>query len=240
MYREATAIPVLAGTLGSWHLTLSRQPLPRNGLSQAYDQQAAGWQETLDRLDYAPAYTHLMHAALGPSDAAPKGPTTQVLDAGIGTAAMSLALRQHWSHRFCLTGVDLSPSMLSTAARCLQGRDIESRLEVADITALPCADASMDMVLAAHVFEHLPDPLAGMAECLRVLKPGGRLICALTRRSLLGALIQLRWRTHSARPPTVLRWLGEAGFSAARALPFAPGTPAARRSIGYTAIKPDS
>jgi SAM-dependent methyltransferase len=42
-----------------------------------------------------------------------------------------------------------------------------------DLTALPFADASYDLVFASHVLEHIQDDMAALAEIRRVLKPGG-------------------------------------------------------------------
>ena len=36
--------------------------------------------------------------------------------------------------------------------------------------------AAFDAVTLNHVIEHVPDPLATVAECRRLLKPGGRLL----------------------------------------------------------------
>lgn len=48
---------------------------------------------------------------------------------------------------------------------------------VADIGGkLPFKDNSFDVVLSSNVFEHMPDTNLSLAECLRVLKPGGMLI----------------------------------------------------------------
>lgn len=46
----------------------------------------------------------------------------------------------------------------------------------ADGEALPFPTGSFDMVLCEHVFEHLERPSAVLAECSRVLRPGGRLL----------------------------------------------------------------
>lgn len=46
---------------------------------------------------------------------------------------------------------------------------------VVDVCSLPFATASVDVVFAQAVFEHLTDPGAALAEIRRVLKPGGAL-----------------------------------------------------------------
>jgi SAM-dependent methyltransferase len=46
----------------------------------------------------------------------------------------------------------------------------------ADITALPFADASFDLILCNHVLEHVPADRAAMSELFRVLRPGGTAI----------------------------------------------------------------
>lgn len=56
---------------------------------------------------------------------------------------------------------------------------------VSDITKIPVDDASFDVILCTEVFEHIPDPLAAIAEFGRILKPGGTLIvtapfCSMT------------------------------------------------------------
>ena len=47
---------------------------------------------------------------------------------------------------------------------------------VAGAEELPFPDASFDRVWSIHAFHHWEDQTKGLAECRRVLRPGGRLL----------------------------------------------------------------
>ncbi len=55
---------------------------------------------------------------------------------------------------------------------------------VCDITRIPIADGSFDVVLCTEVFEHIPDPIAALRELARLLKPGGALILTVPANCL--------------------------------------------------------
>jgi SAM-dependent methyltransferase len=60
--------------------------------------------------------------------------------------------------------------------------DVEPALSVdvvGDARIMPFPDASIDVVLATQVLEHIPDPIAVIGEIRRVLKPGGTLLLSV-------------------------------------------------------------
>jgi SAM-dependent methyltransferase len=58
--------------------------------------------------------------------------------------------------------------------------DIDARHDLSlDIGAMALPDASLDMVIAVHVLEHVEDDAKALAEILRVLRPGGQAVLML-------------------------------------------------------------
>jgi len=68
-------------------------------------------------------------------------------------------------------GIDLSPGMIDLARKSYPGIDFQ----VADVERLPFDDRSFDAVVCNFALGHFPYPEASVAECVRTLKPGGRL-----------------------------------------------------------------
>ncbi|QJT00079.1 methyltransferase domain-containing protein [Streptomyces asoensis] len=97
----------------------------------------------------------------------------RVLDAGCGTGRALTPLRAAVGPSGVVVGADLTPAMLTAAARA--GRDRAGRLMLADVTALPFRSASLDAVFAAGLIAHLPRPEENLRELARVVRPGGTL-----------------------------------------------------------------
>ncbi|MDX1965375.1 MAG: class I SAM-dependent methyltransferase [Pirellulales bacterium] len=60
---------------------------------------------------------------------------------------------------------------------CCDGMNYENVNLVTDLQQLPLAANSLDGVISVAVLEHVTHPQAHVAEMLRVLRPGGRVLC---------------------------------------------------------------
>jgi SAM-dependent methyltransferase len=69
-------------------------------------------------------------------------------------------------------GIDTSARMVELA----RGRGLDAR--VGDAQALPFGDGEFDSVVANWMLYHIPDVDRALAELVRVLRPGGRLVAA--------------------------------------------------------------
>ena len=116
---------------------------------------------------YAEVFAPLTSLALGPLlDAAQVAAGRRVLDVATGPGVAAAAAQARGAE---VTGVDVSPGMIALARRAHPG--VEFR--VAEATALPFPADAYDAVVCNFALGHFPEPHAALAECLRVLAPGG-------------------------------------------------------------------
>ncbi len=169
---------------------------------QAYDQDHYGGIDATARLAEA--------AGIGAAD--------HVLDVccGLGGPARYLAF-----HRGCrVTGVDLTESRIhgAKALTSLVGLDHLVDHCLGDAQAMPFVDGGFDVAFSQEAWLHVPDKAAVVAECARVLKPGGviaftdlvqlRPLDAAAMRILGGALAAVNFATFDH----YRSWLRASGF----------------------------
>lgn len=119
----------------------------------------------VDRIEKEPIYDFLEPAA-----------GEQILDVGCGTGNFSLELAQRGVK---VTGVDISEPMLARARQKAAEAGLSIHFLQGDVHELPFAANSFDKVVSVTALEFASDLKTALAECYRVLKPGGRLVVGL-------------------------------------------------------------
>jgi len=99
----------------------------------------------------------------------------RVLDAGCGEGYGTDRLA---AVAATVTGVDLEESVIRRAA----SRYPRARFDAANLVSLPYDNGAFDAVVSLQVIEHLHSPQEFLAECARVLAPGGVLVISTPNR----------------------------------------------------------
>lgn len=109
-------------------------------------------------------------ARLGP----PAG--LDVLEIGCGDARNCGEMARRGAR---MTGVDVSDAQIALAQQRVEAESVPVRLLQTDAADLsPLTDATFDAIVSIYVFPYVEAMAACLAECARLLRPGGRLIFA--------------------------------------------------------------
>lgn len=115
-----------------------------------------------------------------------KGP--EVLEVGVGTGKNMT----YYSAGLQITGIDLAPGMLARARERATALSLDVQLFLGDVQTLDFADNAFDTVVSTFVFCSVPNPVLGLREIHRVVKPGGQVLLlehVRSERLLWGALM---------------------------------------------------
>ncbi|MGH9133150.1 MAG: class I SAM-dependent methyltransferase [Ilumatobacteraceae bacterium] len=129
-----------------------------SGIAAAYSAAGESWREGPTRI-----YDQLAREQLVVAQVSLDG--ASVLDLGAGTGAASRAAAAAGAE--AITAVDVAAGMLRI------GREQRPPAVIGDALALPFADGSFDVVIAAFSLNHLDAPADGLREAGRVTRHGG-------------------------------------------------------------------
>jgi 2-polyprenyl-3-methyl-5-hydroxy-6-metoxy-1,4-benzoquinol methylase len=133
-------------------------------------------------------------AALATANAPADG-VWHLFDAGTGTALIPLELLSR-GVRATVVAADAAAHMLRLAEENVSRAGLSDRIHCVqrDCKRLPEASGTFDAVMSNSIVHHIPEPAGVVAECWRILRPGGLLFLRDLLRpadeSTLEALVQ--------------------------------------------------
>jgi len=142
-------------------------------------------------------------------------PGSRLLEIGAGNGA---ALEKMKSRGWRVTGIEFDPACVKQ----LESRGLECYGR--DLREISLTAESIDAIYMGHVIEHLYDPRSLLAECRRILKPGGTLVMVTPNSQSWGHRHYLKnWRGLETprhlqlfSPQSLRRLTEESGFSRCR------------------------
>lgn len=96
----------------------------------------------------------------------------RVLEVGVGTGKNF----PFYPSGVALTGIDVADKMIDVARERAARMNLAVELIIGDVQALPFRDDMFDTAVSTFVFCSVPDPIRGLCELRRVVKPEGRIL----------------------------------------------------------------
>lgn len=101
------------------------------------------------------------------------------LDLGAGTADLSIAVVRRSGPGTRMIGMDITPEMLELGRNKVARLGLQDQIDlrVGDAEQIDLPDNSVDGCCSAFMMRNLSDIRQGFREMLRVVRPGGRVVC---------------------------------------------------------------
>jgi ubiquinone/menaquinone biosynthesis C-methylase UbiE len=159
------------------------------------------WQEASEDRDF----TDMSIYPIAYAEKVVSDPGEAVLEVGCG---LGRVVKHYHARGHKISGIERS----KVAVDRLHETSPELDIRLASADALPFSDAAFDVLLAFGVFHNIEDGVEqSLAECARVLKPGGRFCISMRPDNMEMRLNERVWRArnpqHPSKPPRFHKWL---------------------------------
>lgn len=197
-------------------------------LSVKYDRAAPAWGDKMRLLGYSDAYLGFLA-----SEAERAASGQRVLDIGCGSGAFADVWAAMQGPDHAITLLDPSREMLRRADAQLKRRGVNTELAQC-LLEDHSNPAPYTVLLAAHVIEHVPDPVACLRKMRDLADEGAQLWLIVSKPHWCNAIIWFQWRHKAYAPESVRRFLSQSGWELSEEYAF-PSGPPSRTSRGYLA-----
>lgn len=128
----------------------------------------------------------------------------KVLDCATGTGDLAIEFKKTVGPTGDVIGTDFCKEMLLPAPAKAEKRGLKIHFEQADVTQLPYADSTFDIASISFGIRNVSDPVKGLAELARVVKPDGTVMILEFGQPTVPGLLQ----AYNFYSKKVLPWLG--------------------------------
>jgi SAM-dependent methyltransferase len=112
-------------------------------------------------------------------------PGQAVLDAGCGPGTDTFDLEKLVMPGGHVVGVDSSEAMIAAARERAIAIGSQAQFILSDVCALELPDESFDLARCVMLLLHVREPASALDEMVRVLRPGGQLVCIDVDRQMI-------------------------------------------------------
>lgn len=139
-------------------------------------------------------------------------PHIDIVDLGAGEGVLAQLLARRARSVIC---IDNSAAMVKVGTQLAKEHGFENlSYKLGDIEKVPLADGSTDLALLSQALHHAGKPEAAIAEAMRILRPGGRLVVLDLNQHTFEKARELyadRWLGFS--PNRLYHWVKDCGFT---------------------------
>lgn len=122
----------------------------------------------------------------------------KVLDIGCGGGILSESVARLGAR---VTGIDIAEKNIQVSRLHAQWSELDIDYQLTTVEDLAASRAQFDLVLNMEVVEHVEQLPEFLAQCARLVRPGGVMVVATINRTLIA------WLTAIIAAERVLRWL---------------------------------